>query len=590
MNSIFLLLNVLPILFLYQFSGGLHVSFPLTSDFTLSLVQTPLGTFFAYLSLISFLLVTIAQKSKKLTFSYYALQLLLSLAMLAIVLAGDFITFFIGWEIMTWSSYFIISKSSNINIKTLQKYILFSLASAFSLIAGIVIAYSFANSFDFGVISDSYGSMPFNIKVALIVLFSLSFFTKAGVIGLHYWVVDTYSKAPDLFSSILSAVMSKMGIYGLFLLYGNIIGYHELKIMFGTILNGTDFGYVLAVIGVATSIIATFKAIIQDEVKRLLAYSSIAQLGYIITVIGFGTSYGVAGAMYHTLIHTIIKLLLFINVAAIIAQTGKNKFSELGGLIYRTPVSFVMLLIGIIALAGMPPLGGFASKFMMYNAAIDTKFALILIGMLFSGAASFLYCYKLIYGIYLGHPTSKGLESTKEVSVSYLIPQIVLALLLILTGAFPGAFIKVINPILKEFSLSLIPYDGLGVMHSAVGNFNGLFIISAFVVLFLLILLLIWRIKSKAKNNLNRFDISYCGEVPSQNTSLHYGYGFGTELHRIKFVNAILKRTSSNFYESLATQTKKTSELFSRMYYGNIHNTMIIILLFFSALFFAGVN
>jgi len=590
MNSIFLLLNILPILFLYQFGGALHVSFPLSNEFTLSLTETPLGTFFAYLSLISFLLVTIAQMSKKTTFSYYVLQLLLSLAMLVIVLAGDFITFFIGWEIMTWSSYFIISKSSNMDIKFLQKYILFSLASAFSLIAGIVIAYSFANSFDFGTISDSFASMPLNIKVALIVLFSLSFFTKAGVIGLHYWVVDTYSKAPDLFSSILSAVMSKMGIYGLFLLYGNIIGYDELKIMFGTVLNGTDFGYILAVIGVATSIIATFKAITQDEVKRLLAYSSIAQLGYIVAVIGFGTSYGVAGAMYHTLIHTIIKLLLFINVAAIVAQTGKNKFSELGGLIYRTPISFVMLLIGIIGLAGMPPLGGFASKFMMYNAAVDTKFALILIGMLFSGAASFLYCYKLVYGIYLGHPSSKDLESTKEVSISYLFPQILLALLLILTGAFPGAFIKVINPILQEFSLALIPYDGIGVMNSAVGNFNGFFIMSAFVVFFLLILLLIWRIKSKAKNNLNRFDISYCGEVPSQNTSLHYGYGFGTELHRIKFVNAILKRTSSNFYESLATQTKKTSELFSRMYYGNIHNTMIIILLFFSALFFVGVN
>ncbi len=590
MNSIFLLLNLLPILFLYQFEGALHVSLPLTNEFTLSLIQTPLGSFFAYLSLISFLLVTIAQKSKKLSFSYYALQFLLSLAMLAIVLAGDFITFFIGWEIMTWSSYFIISKSNNMNIKSLQKYILFSLASAFSLIAGIVIAYSFANSFDFVAISNSFESMPFNIKVALIVLFSLSFFTKAGVIGLHYWVVDTYSKAPDLFSSILSAVMSKMGIYGLFLIYGNIIGYHELKIMFGTMLNGTDFGYVLAWIGVATSIIATFKAITQDEVKKLLAYSSIAQLGYIVAVIGFGTSYGVAGAMYHTLIHTIIKLLLFINVAAIVAQTGKNKFSELGGLIYRTPVSFVMLLIGIIGLAGMPPLGGFASKFMMYNAAIDTKFALILIGMLFSGAASFLYCYKLVYGIYLGHPTSKSLESTKEVSIHYLIPQIILALLLVLTGAFPGAFIKVINPILKEFSLSTIGYDGLGVMQSAVGNFNGFFIISAFVVIFLLILLLIWRIKSKAKNNLNRFDISYCGEVPTADTSLHYGYGFGTELYRIKFVNAILKRSSSHFYESLATQTKKTSELFSRMYYGNIHNTMIIILLFFSALFFLGVN
>jgi NADH-quinone oxidoreductase subunit M len=590
MNAIFLLLNLLPILFLYQFGGDLHVSLALTKEFTLSLTQTPLGTFFAYLSLISFLLVTIAQKSKKTSFSYYALQFLLSLAMLAIVLAGDFITFFIGWEIMTWSSYFLISKSKNIDTKSLQKYILFSLASAFSLMAGMVIVYAFTNSFDFNVIANSFHTMPFDIKVTLIVLFSLSFFTKAGVIGLHYWVVDTYSKAPDLFSSILSAVMSKMGIYGLFLVYGHLVGYTELKDMFGTILNGTDFGYLLGWIGVATSIIATFKAITQDEVKRLLAYSSIAQLGYIIAVIGMGTSFGVAGAMYHTLIHTIIKLLLFINVAAIVAQTGKSKFSELGGLIYRTPVSFVMLLIGIIALAGMPPLGGFASKFMLYNAAIDSKFALILVGMLFSGAASFLYCYKLVYGIYLGHPTSKDLETQKEVPISYLIPQIILALLLVATGAFPGAFIKVINPILTEFSLSTIPYTSMTVMESAVGNFNGFFIISAFVVIFVLILLLVWRIKSKAKNNLNRFDISYCGEVPTKNTQLHYGFGFGTELHRIKFVNAILKRSSSTFYEALATQTNKTAGLLSRMYYGNIHNTMIIILLFFSALFFIGVN
>ena len=249
-----------------------------------------------------------------------------------------------------------------------------------------------------------------------------------------------------------------------------------------------------------------------------------------------------------------------------------------------------MLLIGIIALAGMPPLGGFASKFMLYNAAIDSKFALILVGMLFSGAASFLYCYKLVYGIYLGHPTSKDLETQKEVPISYLIPQVILALLLVATGTFPGAFIKVINPILIEFSLNTIPYASMGVMQSAVGNFNGLFIISAFVVIFVFILLLIWRIKSKAKNNLNRFDISYCGEVPSKNTQLHYGYGFGTDLYRIKFVNAILKRSSSPFYEALATQTKKTAGLLSRMYYGNIHNTMIIILLFFSALYFIGVN
>jgi len=590
MNSVFLLINLFPILFLYQYSGHIDMSLVLTNEFTLTLRQTPLGTFFAYLSLISIFLVTIAQSTKKLKCSYFLLQILLSFAMFVIVFAGDFITLFIGWEIMTWSSYFLISKSNNTNAKTMQKYILFSLASAFFLIAGMVIAYAYAGSFDFEKISTSFHTIPFDIQVTLLVLFTLSFFIKTGVIGLHYWVVDTYSKAPDLFSAILSAVMSKMGIYGLFLIYGEIIGYHQLKTMFGTILNGSHFGYALAFIGVLTSIIATFKAITQDEIKRLLAYSSIAQLGYIVAAIGLGTVYGVSGALYYTLLHTIIKLLLFINVAAIIAQTGKSRFSELGGLIYRTPVSFVMLLVGIIGLAGFPPLGGFASKFMVYNAFIDTKFAILLIGMLFSGAASFLYCYKLVYGIYLGHPNSEGLENQKEVPISYLIPQVILVLLLVAIGAFPGVFISVINPILKEFLMTPLHVESIGIMPSFIGDFNGLFIMSAFATIFVLILILVVTLKSKMVKNVDRFDISYCGETPNEKTPLHYGYGMGTEIHRIAVVGAVLKRSSSHFYEFLATQTKRTSELFSRMYYGNIHNTAIIILLFFSALFFIGVK
>ena len=589
MNAVFLLINLLPLLFLYQIGGDLNVSFNLTKEFTLSLQSTPLGLFFAYLVFFSSLLITVAQKEKKLTCNYYVLQFLLSIAMFVIVFAGDFITFFIGWEVMTWSSYFLISKSNHITAKTLQKYILFSLSSAFFLIAGMVITYSFTHTFDFNEISKNFMQIPLNMQVTIIVLFSMSFFIKAGVIGLHYWVVDAYSKAPDLFSAVLSAVMSKMGIYGLFLIYGNIVGFYELKEIFGSLLNGTTFGYTLAWIGVITSVIATFKAIRQDEVKRLLAYSSIAQLGYIISAVGLGTSFGVAGAMYHTLLHTIIKLLLFINVAAIIAQTGKTKFSELGGLIYKTPISFVMLLIGIIALAGMPPLGGFASKFMIYNALLDTKFALVLIGMLFSGAASFLYCYKLVYGIYLGHPNSKEVQNQKEVHISYLIPQIILAVSLLLIGIFPGAFLYAINPILQEFTLEAIPVDNIGIMNSAIGNFNGLFVMSAFGIIFVLILILVLTLKSKAVKNSDRFDISYCGEIPNEKTPLHYGYGIGAEIHRISFVNAILKRSSSSFYEFLSSQTKRTSELFSKLYCGNIHATAVIALLFFSALFFIGV-
>ena len=590
MNLLFVFINALFVIFLYSLNGDFGLTFSMSNDLAFSLRQTPVGTFFAYITFVSFFLVAISQKKEKLSFGYYMLELLLSVSMFIIVFAGDFIAFFMGWEVMTISSYFLISQSKNIDKKTLQKYILFSLGSAFFLIAGMVLLYSGVKSFDFIVASKKFYLLDTWLKVAIITLFSISFFIKTGVIGLHYWVVDTYSKANDTFSAILSAVMSKMGIYGLFLIYGEIVGYNNLKEIFGALLNGSTFGYALAWIGVITSIIATFKAITQDEVKRLLAYSSIAQLGYILSAIGLGVEYGVAGALYHTLLHTIIKLLLFINVAAIIAHTGKSRFSELGGLIYKTPVSFVMLLIGIIALAGMPPLGGFASKFMIYSSLIETKFAIVLVAMLFSGAASFLYCYKLVYGIYLGHPNSPELFEQKEVGFSYLLPQVILSLFLLLIGTFPGMFVKVINPVIREFHLSPIPYKGAGVMPSFIGDFNGLFIMSTFGVIFVLVLALVLVLNSKAVKNRDRFDISYCGEVPTGNTPLHYGYGVGAEIHRIKFVNMILKRTVSNFYEFLATQTAKTSELFSKMYRGNIHNTAIVILLFFSLLYFLGVD
>ncbi len=566
-----------------------HYTLPFTNEFTLSLYGTPLGEFFCYLIIVSYILIKIAQKGEKFSPSYNILEVLLTLSMLTIVFADDFITFFIGWEIMTWSSYFLIAKSSQITTKALQKYILFSLSSAFFLLAGMVTTYSVVKSFEFETISKSFMSIPHTTQILIITLFSLSFFIKAGVIGLHYWVVDTYSKAPNLFSATLSAVMSKMGIYGLLLVYGRLVGFFELKEIFSTLFNGTTFGYTLAWIGVVTSIIATFKAIREDEIKRLLAYSSIAQLGYIISAVALGNNFGVAGAMYHTLLHTIIKLLLFINVAAIIAQTGKNRFSELGGLIYKAPVSFVMLLIGIIALAGMPPLGGFASKFMIYNALLDAKFALVLVGMLFSGAASFLYCYKLVYGIYLGHPNSKEVENVKEVNTSYLIPQIFLSLLLILIGTFPGAFLYAINPILHSFHLESIPIESIGVMPSALGSYDGLFVMGAFGAIFVVLLLLVLKLRSKAVKNQDRFDISYCGEIPNEKTPLHYGYGIGAEIHRIKFVNMILKRSSSVFYESLSSQTQRVSQLFSKLYNGNIHSTAVVTLLFFTLLFFIGV-
>ncbi|MEA2073843.1 MAG: proton-conducting transporter membrane subunit, partial [Campylobacterota bacterium] len=388
------------------------------SEIILSLQITNLANFFASLIAFSALIVMFIGRNYSLSKSFYALFFLLIASLFLIVYAADYLLFFIGWEVMSISTYFLLSFT--LSKEALHKYIVFAMASALSMFIAILILYSGTHSFLYSNAAESFATLG-NIEGILFVgLMLFAIFIKLGTIGFHYWLVDAYEESHNFFTPFLSAVLSKMGIYALIILVTQVV----------------ELSYSLAIIGVITSIIATFKAIQEDSLKRLLAYSSIAQLGYIVTVLGVAD--GMGGALYHSLIHTVVKLLLFINIAGIIAITGRDKFSTLGGLIYKTPQSFVLLLIAIITLAGMPPLGGFASKFMIYSSLMDAKYLLVLAAVMFSSASAFLYIYKLIYGIYLGHPTNKKLESVKEVPLSFLIPQYVLALVMVVLGTYPA--------------------------------------------------------------------------------------------------------------------------------------------------------
>ncbi|MEA2099663.1 MAG: proton-conducting transporter membrane subunit [Campylobacterota bacterium] len=539
------------------------------TDIVLSLKQTHLADFFAMLITVSFVLVIFTMKKYELTKSFYALLVLLTSSLYLIVYANDYLLFFIGWEVMSISTYFLLSFS--LSKEALHKYIIFAMASALSLFIAILILYSANHSFLYADAGASFEKLGDIEGVIFIGLMLFAIFVKIGTIGFHYWLVDAYEESHDIFTPFLSAVLSKMGIYALIIL----------------VIHVAQPSLVLAIMGVLTSIIATFKAIQEDSVKRLLAYSSIAQLGYIVTVLG--VTDGMGGALYHSLIHTAVKLLLFINIAGIIFITGRNKFSQLGGLIYKTPQSFVLLLVGIITLAGMPPLGGFASKFMIYTSLLDAKYLLILSAVMFSSASAFLYIYKLVYGIYLGHPTNKKLESVLEVPLSFLIPQYILALVLVVLGTFPALVIPYFNKILAELNLSVIPFTESATLISPFAQFNGLVVMGAFGAIFVVTLLVFMNLRSKAKNVKNRFDIAYCGEEPNESTHLHYGYSMGKELKRVGFINTILKNSVKHFYDYLAKQTLFFSDIFRKIYSGNLSlnfniATLFLIILLWGAL------
>lgn len=520
------------------------------NDIVLSLKVTQLANFFAVLVVFSSAMLMFIAKNYPLGKSFYAFFALLVSSLFLIIYANDYLLFFIGWETMSISTYFLLSFT--LSKEVLHKYIIFAMASALSFFIAILMLYSSRHSFLYADARAGFEMMGVVEGLLFTGLMLFGIFIKLGIIGFHYWLVDTYESSHNIFTPFLSAILSKMGIYALIVFVVYVV----------------QPSYILAIVGVVTSVIATFKAIDEDSIKRLLAYSSIAQLGYIVTVLGVAD--GMGGALYHSLIHTAVKLLLFINVAGIIFVTGREKLSDLGGLIYKMPQSFVLLLIGIIVLAGMPPLGGFASKFMIYTSLLDAKHLLLLSAVMFSSASAFLYIYKLIYGIYLGHPTHKKLESAKEVPYSFLIPQYLLSLLLITIGTFPALVVPYLNAVLRELHINPIAFTDTATLITPHAQYNGFIVMAAFAAIFVLVLLVFVSLRPKAKNVKNRFDIAYCGEEPNEASHLHYGYSMGKELKRVGFINMILKNSTRYMYDYLARQTLSFSEILRKIYSGNI--------------------
>jgi len=532
------------------------------------LKATALANFFALLIAFGLFSISFISSKYTLTRGFYALLYLLVASLFLVVYAEDYLLFFVGWEVMSVTTYLLFSY--DLSREALIKYIVFAIASAMSLLAGIMILYSGSHSFLYAEAHQGFVALSGTLQVIFVLLMLFAFFVKLGVIGFHYWLVDSYEQSSDFFTPYLSAVLSKMGIYALIILLVYVVDVRTLP--------DSWIAYTLAIMGLLSSIIAAFKAVNEESMKRLLAYSSIAQLGYIVTVLSLAD--GLGGALYHSLIHTVVKLLLFINVAGIIYMTSRTKFSELGGLIYRMPQSFVLLLIGIIALAGMPPLAGFASKFLIYTTLLEGGNLLILSAMLFAGASAFLYIYKLIYGIYLGHPTSKKLETIKEVPFAFLVPQYILSAILVGVGIYPGIVIPYFNTILGELGLEVIPFEGYAALGSEMASYNGFIVMSAFGVVFVLILLFMLSLRSKAKEVKDRFDIAYCGEVPNEGTHLHYGFSIGKELRRVGFIGVILKNSSSVFYDYISRQLFGLAAIFRKIYSGNLSFNFNIAALF----------
>jgi NADH-quinone oxidoreductase subunit M len=289
------------------------------------------------------------------------LWILLMAANLGIFMAADWLTFIIAWELMGWTSFFIISHGRTRSFRAGIYYFSLSLIGTATLLAAVFILYSLTGTLaiadSLSVLAGGWANNSLQLYV-VITLLTVTFAAKSAVGPFTMWPAKAHAEAPDDFSAFLSGIMIKYGIYGLlvFVLPLFASGYS------GPQVNGTPlYLYVLGWIGAFTAVYATLSAIRENDMKRLMAYSTVSHIGFIVMALSVNNPLGTAAAVFHSFNHMVFKAAIFLSLAAVKFRTGEREMHRLGGMAYRMPVAFFAFLLGIIAAAGIPPMSGFGS-------------------------------------------------------------------------------------------------------------------------------------------------------------------------------------------------------------------------------------
>lgn len=421
-----------------------------------NVVIDPLSAFFILvISCMSFLATIYANGymkhylNKGMNISSHCLFLVLLIAsMLSVVTVQNALMFLIVWEIMSLSSAFLVIFEDNKKevLSAGIKYLIYMHISVLFIILAFVLMTINANSLEFS----TFKEVLTNNQTLSTIVFLLSFVgfgIKAGFVPFHNWLPDAHPAAPSHVSGIMSGVMIKTGIYGI------------LRILSLIVAPAVSLGYFVLIISVISALYGVLYAITQHDLKRLLAYHSIENIGIIGIGIGvgmLGLAYhctpvavlGFTGGILHILNHSIFKELLFLAAGSVYTKTHTKDIEILGGLIKSMPKTALLFLVGSVAICGLPPFNGFISEFLIYfgmlkGLTINTlgsliTLILVIAGLALVGTLAILCFTKAFSIIFLGMPRSEAAENVKEdTTISFIFPMSVLAILTLVIGVCP---------------------------------------------------------------------------------------------------------------------------------------------------------
>lgn len=392
------------------------------------------------------------QKTRKpswLALHYFAFFWLVA-SMLLVTMIREGLLFLIVWEVMSVSSFILVIFESekmevlNIGIRYL---IQMHIGLMFLLVAFLYASAQTGADLGFnglGLYFNQYAVLP------LFILFFLGFGIKAGFIPLHTWLPAAHPAAPSHVSALMSGVMIKMGIYGIL----RVLSFIHTDLM--------SVGIFITVISVISGLLGVIYAIVQHDLKKLLAYHSIENIGIIGIGIGIGTVglagnnpllafLGFTGGLLHILNHSLFKSLLFYSAGSVYQKTHTKYIERLGGLIKSMPLTAFLFLLASLAICGLPPFNGFVSELLIYSGAFsslksmdfayDLLFLTVIVGLALIGGLA-VFCFTKVFSIvFLGTPRSEDTAHASEVTPSMLFPQFLASFLILTIGIVPFLFV-----------------------------------------------------------------------------------------------------------------------------------------------------
>ncbi|MBK8176224.1 MAG: hydrogenase 4 subunit B [Rhodospirillales bacterium] len=468
-------------------------------------------------------------------------------AMNMVVLADDAYSFLASWEFMSLASWGLVmahhrtdgTAQAGCVYLVMAGFGTLALLLCFGLLAGVSGAYAFADIRAAGL-SPSIGAL-------VLALTLLGAGSKAGIVPLHVWLPLAHPAAPSHVSALMSGVMTKVAIYGIIRILFDLAGEPAWW-----------WSVVVLVLGGVTAVLGVLYALMQHDIKRLLAYHTVENIGIIVIGLGLALAFRANGmmvpaalafsaALFHVLNHMLFKSLLFFGAGAVLTATGERDMEHLGGLIHRMPVTAATFLLGCAAISALPPLNGFASEWLTFQAILVSpavpqwglKFLIPGVGAgLALSAALAAACFVKAFGItFLGRPRTAAAAQAREVDRFSLAVMSAFALACILTGIVPGLIVDALAPVVSQLTRgtslpvqSAMPWLTLIPIAAERSSYNGILVLVFMALSGTLAAFAIHRLASRAVRRAPAWD---CGFPEASPTTQYTAGSFAQPIRRV---------------------------------------------------------